>query len=333
MENKLKIAIVGAGIAGLAAARILAANDYDVTVFEKSRGVGGRLSTRYANDFEFDHGAQYFTAQSPVFIELVHQMQADGVVEPWHGDFVQLENNQPVTLLRDNRSRYVGVPRMNAVGKYLARGLSILLNHQITKIISLHKGLQVEINHKLISEKFDWIVCAIPDAQLKSLLPSNHQFSKSLSDVVMQGCHVLMLGLDDSFRMPNWQGASIKNSCIQWISCNSSKPRRAAKPTLVVLSANQWSEDHAQTNLEHVQTCLSAAASQMFELETEHIQHTGLHYWRYANCIKPMQPDTMLDINLRLAICGDWTQGAKVEVAYLSGQRVAQELIKYLANL
>ena len=53
MLPRLKIAIVGAGIAGLAAARILAKN-FEVTVFEKSRGLGGRLSTRYASPFEFE---------------------------------------------------------------------------------------------------------------------------------------------------------------------------------------------------------------------------------------------------------------------------------------
>ena len=59
----MKIAIIGSGIAGLSAARELRQNGVDVYLYEKSRGVGGRMSTRYAGDWEFDHGAQYFTAQ------------------------------------------------------------------------------------------------------------------------------------------------------------------------------------------------------------------------------------------------------------------------------
>ena len=65
MKGK-NIAIIGAGLSGLIAARELAKNN-DVTIFEKARGVGGRMATRRANNlkfdgFNFDHGTQYFTA-------------------------------------------------------------------------------------------------------------------------------------------------------------------------------------------------------------------------------------------------------------------------------
>ena len=55
----VQIAVIGAGIAGLACARELARADAKVTVFEKSRGLGGRLGTRRQGNFAFDHGAQF----------------------------------------------------------------------------------------------------------------------------------------------------------------------------------------------------------------------------------------------------------------------------------
>ena len=60
------IAIVGAGISGLTAARKLIER-HNVIIFDKSRGVGGRMSTRYSEAYEFDHGAQYFTAKDKRF--------------------------------------------------------------------------------------------------------------------------------------------------------------------------------------------------------------------------------------------------------------------------
>ncbi|WP_230945853.1 FAD-dependent oxidoreductase [Burkholderia vietnamiensis] len=45
-DSSAHVAIVGAGIAGLACARVLADAGHRVTVYEKSRGVGGRMSTR-----------------------------------------------------------------------------------------------------------------------------------------------------------------------------------------------------------------------------------------------------------------------------------------------
>ncbi|NJD31069.1 MAG: FAD-dependent oxidoreductase, partial [Gammaproteobacteria bacterium] len=44
--DKVNIAVIGGGIAGLACARALARADAQVTVFERSRGLGGRLGTR-----------------------------------------------------------------------------------------------------------------------------------------------------------------------------------------------------------------------------------------------------------------------------------------------
>ena len=74
-----KIAVIGAGLAGLTVARELS-QYHQVTVFEKSRGVGGRLATRYAGDYEFDHGAQFFTAKSPQFQAFLKPLIDQGVV-------------------------------------------------------------------------------------------------------------------------------------------------------------------------------------------------------------------------------------------------------------
>ncbi|AJI69041.1 NAD(P)-binding protein [Francisella tularensis] len=74
----IKIAIIGAGIAGLTAAKILK-DCAQVIVFEKSRGVSGRMSTRYADPYYFDHGTQYFTAKSTDFKEFLKPMIDNGI--------------------------------------------------------------------------------------------------------------------------------------------------------------------------------------------------------------------------------------------------------------
>lgn len=52
-----RLAVIGAGLACLTLARVLA-GVAEVQVFEKLRGYGGRIATRYKNGFQFDHGAQ-----------------------------------------------------------------------------------------------------------------------------------------------------------------------------------------------------------------------------------------------------------------------------------
>ena len=56
----MHLAIVGAGMAGLSAAREMRRRrpDLMITIYEKSRGFGGRVATRRRDGFVFDHGAQ-----------------------------------------------------------------------------------------------------------------------------------------------------------------------------------------------------------------------------------------------------------------------------------
>src|SRR5260370_14489795 len=65
------VAIIGAGCSGLAAAHELRDAGYSVTLFEKSRDVGGRAATRKQQGFVYDHGAQYIKGGSQVSYSLV----------------------------------------------------------------------------------------------------------------------------------------------------------------------------------------------------------------------------------------------------------------------
>jgi predicted NAD/FAD-dependent oxidoreductase len=60
----MSLAIVGAGLSGLAAAYALKGAPPRVTVFEKSRGVSGRAATRRRDGVCYDHGANHFKTKS-----------------------------------------------------------------------------------------------------------------------------------------------------------------------------------------------------------------------------------------------------------------------------
>ena len=65
------IVIIGSGIAGLSCARRLAQAGRTSLVVDKGRGVGGRVATRRAEGFQFDHGAQYIYAKNADFAALI----------------------------------------------------------------------------------------------------------------------------------------------------------------------------------------------------------------------------------------------------------------------
>lgn len=120
------IAVVGAGIAGLSCATELQQAGATVRIFEKSGGAAGRMSTRRGEDWQCDHGAQYFTARDPEFLAELKRWQQAGVAELWTPRISVVSGESP----RDNAEhsaanmkqidRFVGMPRMTAPGHWLA---------------------------------------------------------------------------------------------------------------------------------------------------------------------------------------------------------------------
>ena len=132
-----RIAIIGAGMAGLTLARQLR-DTARVTVFEKSRGFGGRMATRSAPPYAFDHGAQFFIAKSPAFQSKVEEWLQLGLVQSWNVRFAEFERDTVVVARDwdDSRPHYVGVPDMQHIGQHLADGSDVKLN---TTVQTLHR--------------------------------------------------------------------------------------------------------------------------------------------------------------------------------------------------
>ena len=129
----MKIAIIGAGLSGLTAA-INLDRTADITLFEKSRRPGGRICTRYVDSYNFDHGAQFFTARSAEFKEFLKPLIKSGVVDNWKARWIEVKDNRIISRQQwsDDLPRYVGVPSMSAIGKYLSKNLNIKLNTEVS---------------------------------------------------------------------------------------------------------------------------------------------------------------------------------------------------------
>src|SRR5437868_1068414 len=116
----MQLAIIGAGMAGLAAARALRQRQpgLAITIYEKSRGLGGRAATRRRDGFVFDHGAQYMKAPTP---ELERLLTADLPA----ADLIDI--GQPVWTFDGAGAIAEGDPAQNADPKWTYRdGLSRL---------------------------------------------------------------------------------------------------------------------------------------------------------------------------------------------------------------
>ena len=125
-----RIAIIGSGIAAASLAHAL--QDFaNITVFEKARGIGGRVSTRYHDDVEFDLGAPFFSVTHPSFQTLINDLVHQEIVAKWC--YRELNKDHNIAL----KNTYVGFPRMNDIAKFL---LKYFHNSKLRK--------KLKINHR-----------------------------------------------------------------------------------------------------------------------------------------------------------------------------------------
>jgi len=224
--KKTTVAVIGAGIAGLSCATRLKALGYLVQLYEKSCGVSGRMSTRNTDDWSADHGAQYFTARDPLFIEeLNHWIDAD-IAAIWNPRLKVFKANQwQNSISRENR--YIGIPAMNSPGKYLAKHLSIELNQTINRITYEQGKWQLQsVEAGDIEQQFDWLVLALPAPQALALSKSLDRSIEAIAiNTNMQACWTVMASFTEKLNLP-FDAAFINDEVISWVSRNNSKPNR-----------------------------------------------------------------------------------------------------------
>ncbi|WP_409432226.1 NAD(P)/FAD-dependent oxidoreductase [Litorimonas sp. RW-G-Af-16] len=331
MPSAKRIAIIGAGIAGLSAARALE-DSCDVVLFDKSRGVGGRMSTRYTDTYEFDHGAQYFTAQDAAFLAAVEDGIKAGVIKPWDARALYLKDGkmEPDT----GRQRYVGTPRMNSWPKYLAKDLTIHLGERISRISREGQVWTLNFESSRASETFDGVICTLPPAQAEQVLPKDFAHYTDVKKAKLDACFAVMIGLDRDLNL-GWDTLRVNAPPVAWMAVNSAKPGRKHAPSTLVIHADAvWSETHQDAERDWVQAQLIDQAEVITKFNLAEAPHIATHRWLYASPserLEASQNNVYYDATLNLAACGDWCAGGRVQGAWLSGRAAALEILKKLA--
>jgi renalase len=325
-----RIAVIGAGLAGLVVSRELA-GIHDVHLFEKSRGIGGRMATRRAGLFEFDHGAQFFTARSEAFRAFLEPLVDAGVVADWPARFAEIQRGQVVASRpwESDYPHFVGVPGMSAVGRSLACGLDIRLETAVRSMS--REGLRWQLfgdGQELLGE-FDWVIVTAPAAQAAELL-ADTSIASYAEKVRMKACYALLLGLDEPPELA-WDAALVRDADISWISVNSSKPGRAAPFCLVVHSTNAWADAHVDDDTAAVRLHLADECRRFTGIDAAGASFIDVHRWRYANVDQQDGDLYALDAGQQVAMCGDWFVRGRIEGAFKSASALAGRIAREAA--
>lgn len=317
------IAVIGAGMAGLTAAKKLSDQGKRVIVFEKSRGTGGRLASKRiildtSESLSFDLGCPELTFETRAF-----KQQLD-----------QWLNKQVITHSRTHANHFVGQNRNSSITRHLSQSLEMLFSTRITHI-EHHQGawhIYDESNRQSTAPwAADNVIIATPPQQAIDLLPEQHALQSPLAKFNMIPQWVLVLAvksqseltLDNTF---NHDIKSISNECIK---------RGEADPSDIKLYQVQaklnWSQSAVNWGKEDVSRHLISQLKEMTNDQFEVVsQHS--HRWLYsmASPTNPSVQNAFLESGDGLYLCGDYLGKVHshygAEAAFLSGQLLANAI-------
>lgn len=305
----MRIAIIGAGMAGLSCATALTAAGAQVCVFDKGRGPAGRMATRRMEtplgEASFDMGAQYFTVRSPAFAEAVAQWLDAGRVAPW-----------PAA----GPEAWVGTPSMTAPLKHMAERLDISWNSFVAGLSREADGWRLHLRDGDASP-FDAVVIALPAEQATPFLAlTDPSFFKRNTLSHTSPCWTAMYAFDTPLSVSN--PIFRRQGVVAWAARNSAKPGRAALETWVVQADHDWSRSHLEQSPETVAEMLLAALLTLTGDEGRTAIASTAHRWRFA-LSTPLGLDCLWNDEIGLGVCGDWLMAPRVESAWLSGTSLA----------
>jgi renalase len=306
----LKTIIIGAGIAGLSAAKVLVEKGHDVTILDKGRGVGGRMSTRTIDNAKADHGAQYFSVKSAEFQALISELQTEEITKEWH-------------LTQRQNVRYIGAKGMNTIPKKMATDLTIHLNEKVISI--LNNEVKTESGQSYL---FDNLIITIPIPQVIDLfetskIPFSEKDKSVINSIEYDPCIAVMAILTQATEIPSG-GIILENQPVAWIADNFQKGITET-PTATIHASAEFSKKHLEDNLQEITQSILSSVNQW--INPENIVSTQVHRWRYSLACKRYEKPFYQIENQNIYLGGDGFGIGNVEGAFLSGYHLGMSFV------
>ena len=341
-----RTAIVGAGMAGITAARTLAQAGHEVLLLDKHHSPGGRMSTRLTEFGGFDHGAQFFTVTDERF-KAALALHPE-LIAQWQVPTVRLLDTLGQALASANpieKARWVGVRGMNELLRQwalpLANGSLNASSHYHAQVVGIERDALHPKQWQLrcagaagaqqVIGGLDRVLLAMPAPQAQALLRASAvapAWVTALDAVQTAPCWTLMLafaqaapGGAEPFGPP-WHAASSDHHRIRWVARENSKPGRAAIERWTVQASPAWSIKHLEDDEERVKAKLLKGFAEITGIRATPT-HAVVHRWRFAQTQKPLGLSHIYDQDLGIGLCGDWCLGHRVEDAFVSGLELA----------
>jgi predicted NAD/FAD-dependent oxidoreductase len=324
VPDRVDVVVVGAGLAGLAAARRLQSDGRAVTVLDKGRSPGGRLATRRIGDARLDHGAQFFTQRGPEMAGLVAELRDAGELRTWCNGFAE----------PDGHPRYVMPAGMNGLAKFLSRDLADLRTGvRVDRVERTPTGWLArpdDAAHGPVEAAALLLTAPVPQSlELvdRGGVELDPGIRPALEAIDYDAAMALLVVLDGAPALPAPGAVQLTSGPFTFVADNAAKGI-TDRPALTFhtadgLARSRWDDDDATVLAE----LLAAAAPWIGDATVVEAQ---LKRWRYA-APRRVWPETCcvaVDGDEPLILAGDAFDGPRVEGAYRSGLAAATALLR-----
>jgi hypothetical protein len=333
-----RIGIVGTGMAAAACARELAAAGLSVVLFEKSRGVGGRMATRRAEWAEadgasrrarFDHGAPGFGVHGEDFRRFVDGARRDGLLVPWTPRLAPRSHHplEPTQL-------WLPTPDMPALCRALLAGLPVHTGCTVDTLRRTPAGWSLGSGGASVGDGLAALLVTAPPPQAAALLQAaKPEWAERARALEMLPGWTLMGTSDDDAPAtePAWDLAWAPHPVLATVLRDDRKPGREPRPGVahwVVHADATWSRTHLEAEPAQVQALLQAALGEWLGRPLRW-QHAAVHRWRYATAPRAAASPAPCwwDADAGLGVAGDALGGSGVEGAWRSGTELARRVL------
>lgn len=331
------IVVIGAGVAGLSAARALQDAGREVRVLEKARGVGGRCATRRIEGQPVDSGVAWFHGSDASFLAVFQEFSPDEVLDGWprrvvgsgppchpHG----LDAGQRRFALRDGAS---------ALPKRLAQGLDVRLNTRVHAVTAHADHLRVRTEDTTYDAEH--VVFTLPAEQSSELLAGlepDREVSAVrflLGRVGSVAC-LTVLALYDLDRPDPGFDVNLPplGGPLALIAHDSTKRTDPRFRALVLQASPAWSREHLERDPEAWSAALLDAAAEQVGPWVRSPRARQAHRWRYARVAPALalrSPVLLGSGSAKVALTGEaFHEGTGVQGAFLAGRRAAARLLE-----
>lgn len=312
------VAVLGAGIAGVTISHLLRQKGHDITLFDKARGSGGRLSSRYTSWGTIDHGTPFFTVTLPEVNAFLRPFQQDGTLVSWGARVSRISQQHTSTV---EETYLVPVPSTAMLTKRIMGDTPLLKETRIAALLPCASGYQLRDTVGLLHGPFERVVITAPAPQTAELLNGVSDLVLAVDQAEMACCWV---GVFEHVEAPGVTADVMlcDDEVLKRVVRCERKPGRVPYATWQVQAQTAWSWQQKDQAPHRVLRTLEAALLARLGLVSFSYEQAWAHRWLYGFTAQPVGTPCLYQDGI--GVCGDWLHGPSVEDAIRSAMALAE---------